>query len=694
MRESSIYNAREDAEYASPYVDVYEQRSREITGKGFVEYKYLHGGFQNTNVKFSFCIPEKESFEWRFFQHISPFPGPNEEMAALDKKGEDGFIGFCISHGSAYVESNMGSSEVFGKVEDVTIFYKSNAAVAEFFRDKVQEIYGEHRVYGYCFGGSGGGYKTMSIIENTNAFDGALPFVIGSPVSLPNCLTTAAYAARRLRNVKNIILDAVEPGGNGNPYEGLNKEDADAFREITNMGFPTRCMFYLNTRDDGSLPVLAPTVHEIDKTYFLDYWEKNGYQGSVEGGTAQRDRIKMTVKVVGTHVRNDDMEDTLRHDDRNGTDDAWKKMMVEAKDSGIKVDRVPKGDDLFLRGVDITVLSGRAKEKKLHLDDIKGNVLLLGASYGTSDIKETLEQLEEGDELLLDNSDYIAISEYHRHQVPDDKSFYCFDQYRDEEGNPNIPQRPFVISYDFTKGGCGSVQSGKVQGKVFIMNSLLDGNFPWQADWYKKLIEKENGDRAKNLVRIYYNDNAPHGDVSETGFETRLVSYLGMLRQGLLSLAAWTEKGIEPPKDSSYDLVDSQIILKEDAGERGGLQPVVKLLADGKEKVEITAGQSVRLTASISIPEGAGEIERIEWSRGFACDHDLEKSRQAIFNNVYEWEKLPSDEGVLKYRAEHEFTYDEPGTYYAVVKVTSNRNKGDVYTRLRNLARCRVVVKN
>ena len=34
-----------------------------------------------------------------------------------------------------------------------------------------------------------GGYKTIACIENTNAWDGACPFVIGSPYSLPNTIT-------------------------------------------------------------------------------------------------------------------------------------------------------------------------------------------------------------------------------------------------------------------------------------------------------------------------------------------------------------------------------------------------------------------------------------------------------------------------------------------------------------------------
>ena len=100
------------------------------------------------------------------------------------------------------------------------------------------------------------------------------------------------------------------------------------------------------------------------------------------------------------------------------------------------------------------------------------------------------------------------------------------------------------------------------------MNNLMDGDFPWQADWYKKLIYRVKGDAGKDYVRLYYNDNAPHGDVSEGGDPNRVVSYLRMLRQGLLELSAWVEDGKEPAAESGYDLIDSQIYLKSPAEAR------------------------------------------------------------------------------------------------------------------------------
>ena len=51
----------------------------------------------------------------------------------------------------------------------------------------------------------------MSCLENTNAYDGGLPFVIGSPVSLPNCLTVMAHGARLQLSVRQrrIFLETI-----------------------------------------------------------------------------------------------------------------------------------------------------------------------------------------------------------------------------------------------------------------------------------------------------------------------------------------------------------------------------------------------------------------------------------------------------------------------------------------------------
>ena len=52
-----IYHAKKDPKYQKPYVDVDELRDRVLADGRVLAYRYVHGGFEDTNVKFSFCFP-------------------------------------------------------------------------------------------------------------------------------------------------------------------------------------------------------------------------------------------------------------------------------------------------------------------------------------------------------------------------------------------------------------------------------------------------------------------------------------------------------------------------------------------------------------------------------------------------------------------------------------------------------------
>lgn len=678
-----LYTPQDDPQFQSPYIDLNEERKRVVNGRE-IFFQYYHGGFKGTNVKFSFSFPRKETYQGRFYHYLSPFPGPDEEIASQGLENEADRIAFALVHGAYFVESNMGSGAVFGSENDPTIFYRSSSAVAEYSRRVAQEIYGEHRVYGYVYGGSGGGYKTMSCIENTRTWDGAVPYVIGSPVSLPNCLTVWAHGMRLLRNAFPKIVDALEPGGSGDMYAGLNDEETVALKEITRMGIPPRTLYAFASMDDGSLPVLAPTVHMFDSTYFTDFWTKPGYLGAEPNSNATRDRIKFSSKVVSVGMPTN-LEEKPVIDSRNSADDAWRKFLDNGGEAFIELEEVPRGDDLYLRGVNITFESGQASGKRLMLDRIVGNKLIMGKSYGMDDLIEVLNGVKPGDHVLLDNSDYIAIQTYHRHQVPEDKSFVGWNQYRDEKGDPIYPQRENLISFGFTYGGCGSVQDGQIQGKVIVINNLMDGNFPWQADWYRRKVEEVKGSDANNSFRLWFNDNCPHGDQFNVGEDLRVTSYLGILNQALLDLSKWVEKGIPPSDTTGYKLENSQIILVSTAKERKGIQPLVTLYANDGTCAKVQVGEEINFKAVIDVPEGTGACTLVEWS--FEGEADYPTKGGVVEEKVVD--------GINRTVAKMTKTYDRPGTYFAVVRVSSNRNKdkGDIFTQVRNLCRVRVIVE-
>lgn len=52
---------------------------------------YVHGGFKGTDTKFSFYFPDRQVYQGRLFQHITP---DNENLAQKDGPGEENKIGF------------------------------------------------------------------------------------------------------------------------------------------------------------------------------------------------------------------------------------------------------------------------------------------------------------------------------------------------------------------------------------------------------------------------------------------------------------------------------------------------------------------------------------------------------------------------------------------------------------------------
>ena len=199
----------------------------------------------------------------------------------------------------------------------------------------------------------------MACIENTDAWDGAVPYVIGSPVSLPNTITLHAQGQRVLRHAFRRIVDNMDAGGSGNPCDGLNEEEAAMLREIMAMGFDPR-IWYCEANgqvSDGSLPVLTPTVKRTDPGYFRDFWTVPGYLGADPESSVSRDRLQFKTLVRKVHLPGTAPE-TPEIDDRNGVDTAWQKMLADGQGAWIELEEVPQGEDLYLSGVNVTPLTG------------------------------------------------------------------------------------------------------------------------------------------------------------------------------------------------------------------------------------------------------------------------------------------------------------------------------------------------
>src|SRR5574341_890582 len=273
--------------YTQPYVDVDEWRDKPI------RHRYVHGGFKGTELLFSIYFPPKEQYQRRFFQPLQAVSG-SENMAPMAMNQASG-LGFALASGGYLVESNQGSRNMFGGDA------RANAAVAQHSRVLAAEMYGPHRPFGYVYGGSGGAFKPIGCVETQpGVWDGSLPFVHGSPVAIPHVFTVQAHAMRVLQGKFPQIVDAIEPGGSGDMYAGLNAEEKEALQEVTRMGFPPRAWFNVQRIAFGYTGVFTTLVDRIvdgDPTYFEDFWTKPGYLGANPPESLKRARIRHATKI-------------------------------------------------------------------------------------------------------------------------------------------------------------------------------------------------------------------------------------------------------------------------------------------------------------------------------------------------------------------------------------------------------------
>lgn len=180
-----------------------------------------------------------------------------------------------------------------------------------------------------------------------------------------------------------------------------------------------------------------------------------------------------------------------------------------------------------------------------------------------------------------------------------------------------------------------------------------------------------------------------HGD--ESIMENNMVTnYMGALRQALLDLSDWVERGKEPLSTTVYQYQEGQIIPAESIRDRKGIQPKVTLLVNEGRCDHIKAGETVKFTTKVEVPEGAGEVT--------AIDYDFEDKWTFPAENVYpvqgDFERTADGEicGAVSYTI---YTFERPGTYFVSVRAKVNRygNAEDIFTQVKNIARARVIVE-
>jgi len=673
-----LYSPADDPVWARPYVDIDEWRDAPV------RHRYVHGGFKGTDTRFSFYYPDKGQYRGRFFQHITPTPD-SENLAPLVPVGEYNKIGAAFDSGAYFVETNGGgqidlTKGPLGQRDPLITAYKANAAAAAYSRHIALEMYGGKRPYGYAYGGSGGAYRTIGSIENTQGvWDGVVPYVPGSYMAIPNMFTVRMQALRVLRDKFPQIVDALEPGGSGDPYADLTEREAAVLREVEQMGFPMQTWFAYKTMGLHGFAALYGGVLAADPSYFTDFWTKPGYLGHDHPQYFAADRIQYQATIAEIITARQAAERGLNTDpfsqiDRGGVDTAYKGPPAEAdRPVGIRLSAMPP--QVYFMGGDLHVTTGSAKGQRLTLSTLRDDVVMFGfVDPGLA------AQLKPGDQVVVDNSNFLAMETYHRHQVPS-PDFTVWDVYRKADGTPLYPQRPMLLGPLFTRATAGSLQTGKFAGKMIVAASLWDREaMPWQAGWYAARVHDHLGAKTEENFRLWFTDHAIHGDQPTPPTDSRIVTYVPVLQQALRDLALWVEQGVAPPASTQYAVVKGQVTVPPNAQDRKGIQPVVKLQVNGASRAEVAVGQPVTFIGTIEVPPNAGSIVAAQW--------DLDGS--GTFATA-----APVAVGTRQATVRITHQFDQKGTWFVGLKGVSQRegDRDTLYRRIRNLDRVRVVVK-
>ncbi|KAH7127858.1 hypothetical protein B0J13DRAFT_645945 [Dactylonectria estremocensis] len=624
-----------DPIYSSPIID------SEIEVTVPVPHHKVSGHFVGTNIDFNIYMP-RSGWKGRFFQLVYPL----QSSIASD---------YDIRFGA---ESGAYTVRVTG-----SLGYRADAAVAKFARTLAGKYYNRKStgIYGYVYGGSGGSLVTIGAVENTfGVWNGAVAMIQAVPVSSPDNWSIRGLAGFVLGSKRDMLVNALGPGGNGDPYKDLNQLEKSVLQEVSALGIQLE--IWGDDFDGAGLDrkglfksltdIAIANVKLADSSYVDDFWSKPGYIGAEQSALG-----KFFRKNLFNHQ-------TTITEVQFGTDNL---------PTAVVLDKIPS--NIPNHGLEFTV---QVKDGNGTLGPFTADVDLNSktAVIRANNNPIVLAALVEGAELKIDNRWFLSILGWYRHQVPTRSGFYGYDILRKPNGEPIYPQRSFLLApaiMSATSGG--GTHTGNITTKLIVMDVLRDFDaFPWHADWYKNQVQAALGDRATDQYRLYFGDNADHYISEVTAPDSaRLIDAAGLAEQHVRDVSAWVEKGTEPPIATRYSVEKGQVGVPNSASERRGIQPVIDLTTKGAKRVEVKLGRAVDFKAHIEVPPNTGKIVAVEWDfegTGNYVKRAFGTGRQAIDVKVKN-------------------SYNKRGTYFASARVTVTRD-GDVttpYALSRNLDR-------
>ena len=686
--DSASYVVR-DAYFGQPYIDRDEFREKPYP------HRNVHGGFENTDTRFTFYYPAEEEWGGRLYHPIEGAHAGHEEAFAGAMGLLLGGLEMMVKLGGYMVESNSGhigdDVDPRAGIDPGLYGYRASVESARFSKHVAKQVYGREPDYSYVWGGSGGGRRSPLCLEHGDGvYDGALPFMGGGNVEpygsnsrvrseQPLSFGCMFNVQRLLRGEKlDRVIDAMQPGGSGNPFEGLSTHEREELSNLYRLGYPRGDEFMI-AKPMGQIWLwssIADMLLEEDADYFTAFWTKPGYVGFDQPDAVRDDRIDVTLPVNRVITAQDLMGDEFAGPEYA---DAKPMAMMMASSSGqwdmpigIEVKGVGKG---YRQGAGVRVMTGEAAGRQLYCTQNVNDIFFCDGRAAANLLR--FRGVKPGDSVHIDNKAFLAYCYSYRHHISDDP----LNDFLRLDGEPLYPQHGLPMQSPLM----GVPYSGQYKGKLLWIHHTHDASlWPPQGVIYKRAVEQVQGpDAARERFRLQWTQNAEHvppmllpsNPVRAT--TTWLINYMPSIEQGLADLAAWVERGV-PPAETTYEFTDGKVSMPPTAQARGGTQPVVSVTANGEVRADVRPGTPVTLQVEAEAPPGAGSFTQVQWdldgSGGFSVDQPIERGQTALSLSM-------------------DHAFEKPGTYFVTARVRLNR-EGDPAARrqIENLASARVVV--
>jgi hypothetical protein len=653
-----------DGAFGKPYIDVDEPRRFPRP------HRYVHGGFADSSTLFSFYFPAAGAYRGRFVQYLEGGTGGNDVSLAApqDKPAAkpalmDWIYDLAFDDMGAYlVESNQGHRLFEGGLSlDNDIYtWRASTEAARFSRHLAQQIYGAAPHHGYVGGSGGGGNRTVACVENApDVYAGGTPHVAPAGTTMPWSVQARFHLMLSNDEVKRVI-DAVEPGGSGDPYAGLNAAQREVLADLYRVGWPRGAENQLQRMTHWAFQFSG--LEKEDPTYFDDFWRVKGYLGADRPELLAPYLIDIETVVKRVLPVSEVMAPATLAFYRLPPDTPF----------GLELE-VDNQQALYMSNVE--VLTGEAAGRDLLI-----NSVYRGLSALAERTPQMMRGIQPGDQVRVNNRRFIAYCHHYLYSAENPpevraKTGERIAQSRRPfavDGVPVQPQRdPTGLSrakVPVEKRG----YQGKFESKLIWVSAAKDiWVWPTLAVEYAQLLRAQYGDRLDERFRFYWVENATlappqiamgyvqGGDLRV--WDTRLVDYMNSIgRQAFRYLSDWVEQSKPPPASTSYEFSDTNaLVLPPAAAQRKGIQPVVTATVNGGKRAEVRVGQPVQFDGVVEAPPGAGTIVAAEW--------DFESTGEYPVRHDH-FDALPT----LKMSAQHRF--EKPGTYFVAFRAGLHRD--------------------